>query len=637
MYLLIGFIVALGSVFVPSLIGALLSKEEKSKTIIMAAVVTVVYGAIVWFLMWAFRADIYGPTPLFGWIIIGAVISAIIAGNSEEGFVAALLGIGIALILFVWVLVVFISSWDMNRSMDKGKLLDVEVKNNSKIMSLADPAHISLVDENMARAKAEKVLGQVVTEDGANAGSRYELGQGTKQWVDGQLWWIFALDFKSYWQWSRFPNAPGYIRVSAEDPFAEAQSVQHNKQGQEIKIKYLNSASFDVLTERYLRKNGFLRSKIGDFTFEVDDNWNPYYTITQREWTIGYEAPVVTNVIVFDVSFATWEICPIDQVKEKFPWIDRANDLSVIDYQAQKWGMYSEVGWNFTSRYDGKRKEPTDGWYLTYDNGICYWFSGWTSYSSSSDLIGISMTDANNGKTIYYPTVGCTEAAAYTIAKGHWSNFEGYEPTELVPYNIYGMLTYVMPITYNKTEFRGVSLVSVVNKDINAKGNTLEEALSAYRSAMGTIGSQRGVPYEGQANKLTITAKVSEVGMPFIQGQSQMYPFTLQGVDKIFQINYSLQNAKVSFLKPGREVTVVYLDTKEKIISCLSIDISDLKLSDENPAQAKWVENQKIVRKEEERIDNIHGNRAIIESGDMGEVHPDSLKKFIESQKKYQK
>jgi hypothetical protein len=639
MYLLQGLLIGFGSIFALNAIGAIISREKKnvSHIIKISAIVSLVYGLIVFLIRWGTASMMYGPTPLFAAIIVGAFLSFLlpIIMNEGDDSLQALPGLLVWVVGLIWVIIVAISGADINRSTDKGKLFQVEEKKvNAKIMDLADPAHICLVDEHMARSKAEKALGAIKTEDNANAGSRYKLGDGTKQFVDGQLWWIFPLEFQGYWQWSRFSTVPGYIRASAEDPMAEAQAIQVDKFGKPIIMKYLNSAYFASQAERYLRNNGYLKANIHDFTFEVDDNWRPYYSISQREWTIGYNGSKVTNVLIFDVQTGSMDVCPIAEVSQKYPWIDRANDIDVIEYQANKWGAYSEVGWKFTSRYDGKRKKPTPGWYLTYDNGKCYWFSGWTSYSASSDLIGVSLTDANTGKTVYYPTQGSTEDVAYEIARGHWSNFEGYNPTELVPYNIYGMLTYVIPVAYNGTQFVGVSLVSVINKDINAKGKTLEEALSAYRSIMSSVTSDRGVPYEGQPQKLVITAKVAEVGMSFIQGTNQMYPFTLTGIDKIFQVNYTLQNAKVSFMKPGREVVITYMDTKEKVITCLSFDIPEIKLTDENPAQARWLENQQEVKKEETRINNVQENQFILETEDLSKVNPDSLKKFIESQKK---
>ncbi len=630
--------IAFGSIFFLNVLGVLMSKEKDgaSTVLITSGIVSAVYALIVFVARWGISASIYGPTPLFGWIIIGAIIAFLIPIIFEDGnFLQALPGLSVSVVLIVWVSIVWIGGWNVNKSTEKAKLFQVEVKKvNSKIMDLADPSHVCLVNDDMARSKAEKALGQVKTEDNANAGSRYELGDGTKQFIDGQLWWIFPLEFTSYWQWNRFPTSPGFIRVSAEDPMDEAQAIQTDKFGKPIVIKYLNSACFGILAERYLRNNGYKKANIHDFTFEVDDNWRPYYSISQREWTIAYGGDKVTNLILLDVQNGQIQTCPISMVKSKFPWVDRANDIEVIDYQSSKWGEYSEVGWKFTSMYDGKRKKPTPGWYMTYDNGNCYWFTGWTSYSTSSDLIGVSLTDANTGKTVYYPTQGSTEDVAYQIAKGHWSNFADYTPTELVVYNIYGMLTYVIPISYNSTQFVGVSLVSVVNKDINAKGKTLEEALSAYRSAMSSATSNRGVPYEGQPQKLEIKAKISEVGMPFLQGTNQVYPFTLENIDKIFQVSYSLQNAKISFLKPGRNILITYMDTKEKVITCLTFDLPDVKLTDQNPAQARWIENQKAVKTEEKRVSNTQENQLILENENLGNVNPDSLKKFIESQGK---
>lgn len=645
MYLLQGILIGFCYIFVLNFIGTLVQKEKDNvkPVLIISGIVSVVYALIVWLSRWSFAADLYGPTPLFWWIIVGAFIAFIIPlvvsssdnTDGEDWFVQSIPGLAVVVICIFWISIVAFNANDFNRSLDYGKIFQVETKKvNAQVMELADPAHICLVDENMAKSKAEKALGSVKTEDNANAGSRYKLGEGTKQFVDGQLWWIFPLEFDGYWKWESFKTVPGYIRTSAEDPMAEAQAIQVNKQGKPISIKYLNSACFKECAERYLRNHGYGKLNIKDFTFEVDDNWNPYYSVSQIEWTIGYYGDKVINLVLLDLQSGDIQSCPIPQVEKKFPWVDRAYALAVIDDQAKNWGCYSKVEWAFTSAYDGKRQKPTPGWYMTYDNGKCYWFTGWTSYSSSSDLIGVSLTNATTGKTIYYPTQGSTEDVAYGIAKSHWSNFADYVPTELVPYNIYGMLTYVIPIAYNGAQFVGVSLVSVVNKDINAKGKTLEEALSAYRSSMASVTSDRGVPYEGQPQKLGITAKVSEVGIPFIQGTNQIYPFILEGIDKIFQVNYTLQNAKASFLKPGREVVVSYMDTKEKVITCLSFDIPSIKLTDKNPAQARWINNQKEVKAEEKRVNNIEENQSILEGENLGKIDPDSLKKFIEGQKK---
>jgi len=634
MYLLLGIIIAFSSVFILTLIGALFTKENLTRTLVIAGICTGIYAVIIWLISWGARTDIYGPTPLFGWVIFGAIIAAIVGGASEEEPVAAIPGAIIAVIGVIWLIVVAISGSDMNRSTDKGRLLQVEIKKvDQKVLKLADPEHICLVNEPMAKLKAEKALASFKLSDGGNAGSRYKLDKGTKQYVDGQLWWIFPLEFNGHFQWKRFPTSPGYVRVSCENPTEEAQAVQHNRHGKPIIMKYLNTASWNILAERYLRKNGYLRNKIEDWTFEVDDDWNPYYTASDIEWTIKYGGDKVKGVVVLNVQTGEVSYCKIDEVTEKYPWIDRAIPIDVIDYQTKKWGLYAKAEWAFTKKLDGLRQQPTEGWYLTYDEGKCYLFTGWTSLSKSVDLIGVSLTDCQTGKTFYYPTQGSTEEQAKSIAKGHWNNFPGYEIDELVPYNIYGMLTYVIPISF-ENQFKGVSLVSAVNKDINAKGETLEAALSAYRASMSSANLSREIPYEGQPKSLTITAKIAEVGMPFVQGQTQIYPFTLQGVNKIFQINYTSQNAKASFLKPDREVVIIYMDTKEKVITCQSFDIPDIKLTDQNPSQARWVQNQKEVKKEQERVNNIQENQELIETEDLGKINPDSLKKFIKQQQK---
>lgn len=69
----------------------------------------------------------------------------------------------------------------------------------------------------------------------------------------------------------------------------------------------------------------------------------------------------------------------------------------------------------------------------------------------------------------------------------------------------------------------------------------------------------------------------------------------------------------------------------------MTFDVPDIKLSDKNPAQARWVDAQKSVKTETKRVSNIQENQEIIDSGNLGDVNPEDLKQFIEAQKKAKK
>jgi len=639
MYLLQGFLIGFLPVFFFALIGLAIKKFENVKVnIIVAIIVAIVYGIIVWIVRWGNCSQIYGPTPLFGWLIFGVLFGGIIAAidfdDEDFSFSAFAPGALVFIVMLIWVIIVACQSGDFFNSTSLGKVLSVETQKINQIdLEPADPKHICLVDHDMAQLKAEQAMTKMKTSDNAIVSSRYDLGTATKQFVDSCLWWVFPLEFKGYWQWSSTATIPGFIRVSAEDPYAEAQAVQFDKQGKEIAIRYLNSACFHQNAERYLREHGYVTTSITDFTFEVDDNWKPYYTVSNLEWTVGYSGKKVKSVIIFDLQSGDIQECPIKDIPTKYPWLDRAIPQDILDQQCKDWGLYNRIEWTWTSSADGQRQKPTEGWYLTYDKHKCYWLTGWTSLNDkTSDLVGLSVTDAQTGKTIYYPMQGFTEDVALTVAKALWNQFPTYEPTECVLYNIYGLMTYVMPMKAGNN-FQGVSLVSMENKDIKAKGVTMQEALSNYRISMAAAKGGSEIP-SAQSQSRQIKGTIENVGMPTMQGLTQIFPFTLKNVKKIFNATYSFNNPKVPFMRVGSEVVVTYADTKESIITVDGFDIPAIQISSENPNQASWVDNQKVVKSETNRVDNIQGNKALMDNEDLSKINPDSLKKFIKQQKK---
>ncbi|MFW0861996.1 MAG: hypothetical protein ACKKL6_00190 [Candidatus Komeilibacteria bacterium] len=624
-------LVAFGSVFLTSLIAGLSGSDTK-EAITKGFFGGLIYGFVLTFLYWKFSIGIYGPTPFLFSIIIGGFLGGWLSGDFEEitwpGFFLAIIYIAYA-IFFAGL----INTSDMFNSAQKSELIgEVDIVTDlESVLEPADPTHICLVSEDMAKVKANAALSRFKVSGDIVAGSRYSIGDGTKQYVDGQLWWVFPVEFQTYFKWKQDRQVPGYLRVSAENPFSDAQAVQVNKEGSAIHIKYLNSAYFENNAERYLRKNGYMNVLLDDWTFEPDDNWDPHYTVSTLERTTGYTGWALTGVVDLNLQTGDINLYKVDEIPS---WIDRGIPVDVLDHQISKWGEYANATWSYTVFHNDKSQKPTNGWYMTYSGENCQWFSGFTSFNEGDQaLTGFTLSDAKTGKTKFFKASGVTERIAYATAKSMWSNFDGYEPTELVPYNIYGQITYVIPITY-QGQFKGVSLVSLRNKDISAMGKTLEKALNNYRAAMAKSKNGNFAPAGGELTTMTLAGKIARVGTPILDGEQQAFPFTITGEAKIFQAVYSYSTPKVLFMEPGDEVVLTYISTGEKVITCETFDIPSIVINDESPVQARYMENQKIVSKELNRIDEQEQRSKLLESDELKNVDPEALKKFLRSQKK---
>lgn len=611
MYLISSLAVAFATVFLLAISGALLNRKNITRTAVIGLLVALIYGLILWFFRWSFAMGVYGPSPLATEIIIGSVIGALLGYFSSEGKgwdeshapVAGLPGTIIALVYLLYVSVcASIRSSDILYANEKAKLIGeiAIISDSSEALKPSDTAKICLVSEEMAGVKANAALSKLKVTGDIVPGSRYKIGKGTKQYVAGQLWWIFPLEFQGYFKWKEDKQVPGYLRVSAQNPFDDAQAVQENSKGEEIHMKYLRSAAFEYRADRYLRYNGYMGKIIIDWTFEVDDDWNPFYTVSVKKRTTGYTGFALDKVITLDTQ--TGDIKEY-QPNEMPKWIDRGIPIEILDYQLKKWGRYSKAGWWYNLLHNDKSQKPTSGWYLTYSpDGKCQWFSGFTSENTDdSALTGFTLSDARTGKTVFYKASGVTEDIAHNTAASLWSNFKGYEPTELGVYNLYGTLAYVVPIAY-ANQYKGVSLISIKNVDVNSKGTNLEEAVNNFRASLVKSKARVLAPEGGEVKIVQIMGLIEEVGIPIIQGQEQIFPFRIVGVPKIFQAVYNYSSPKVPFMKAGKSVLISYKMTGEPVVTCESFDIPEIKLLEESPDQTQYDKQRTITTQEMSRI-----------------------------------
>ena len=434
LYFMISMLVAFGSVILPCLIADMIGKE-RFKTTGFSIFFSVVYGFLLWWAHWSFAIGVYGPAPFFLQIIIGMIIAGIISaacadyGEGASTVPSWLIGGGYFLYLLG---VLFFVQSDLLNSDEKADLIG-EVRYVTDLeqeMQPADPAHICLISHDMASVKANDALSKFIVSGNAIPGSRYKIGRGTRQFVDGQAWYIFEVEFQGWLTWRKDKQVPGYFRVNAQDPSLEGQPVQINKDGEEIHIKYINSACFEYRADRFLRNHGYMNAILMDWTLESDESWNPYYTVSILERTLGFSGYKVKGVIVFNVQTGDFKDYNIDEIPE---WVDRVAPLDVLDKNIKSWGLYDKASfWHVFFNKD-MSQQPTNGWFLTYDTtGTAKWFTGFTSMSESDEaLTGFTLSDANTLQTVFFKASGVTEDIVSSTAKSLWSNFEEYEPVEM--------------------------------------------------------------------------------------------------------------------------------------------------------------------------------------------------------------
>lgn len=597
-YLWLAAIIAFVSVFIPCALASLIHKGKRINLLIGGIVASLLYGGIWFFMNWKAAAGFYAPIPFVGSAFLGflfsVIVCLIIVGEGRSGernlfyLVPPLLLFVMSFLVVIWI---WVEGWDIFTAKEKAELIGkVAVKENvAAAITPADTAHICLVDEDMATVTAQNALSELKLDGGVVAGSRYKIGQPTKQYTDGQLWWIFPLEFQGWRKWKQYPEVPGYLRVSAEDPFAKGEAVRRNKQGKKISIRYLNSACWQYQAERYLRQNGYMYSILFDWTLESDDFWNPYYTVTVAERTMGYDGLKVLGVVALNLQTGEHKFYATKNVPL---WVDRVIPDSVVEENLENWGQYAEEGWWYNVWHDDKAQNPSGKMYLTYDpERAAQWFRGFTSTSSSDKaLTGFTVTEARTMDTVFFRAVGVTEDVAYDTARSLWSNYKDYEPSELVPYNIDGLLTYVIPMKF-KDQFKGVSLVSLSNINMNGKGKTLEEALANYRASR-VKGADRIAPGGGALPTFEIRGIIERIGIPIPKSETLVMNFMVKGISKRFQVPDSYKTKEAVFMEPGQEIVCTYVQTGEPMLTCETFDIVGIDLTDENPAQARLVENQ---------------------------------------------
>jgi hypothetical protein len=451
-----------------------------------------------------------------------------------------------------------ITSWALLHTGEYRNLIGkVEAESNlSSHMLPISIDKIRVVDQSLAQLLGDKVLGSQ-----SALGSQVTLGTFNIQKVNNDLYWVAPLLHSGFFKWQKnMQGTNGYVMVNACNE-RDVKLVQEIN-GKKVYIKYQSEAYFNDNLERYLYVHGYWNVGLTDYSFEIDNAGTPYWVVTKYKKTIGFNGEEAQGVVILNAQ--TGEIK--DYTVATTPvWVDRIQPGEFIERQLNDWGEYVKGYWNFSN--EGKLKITENVSMVYGEDNNAYWYTGLTSVGADESTVGFVLVNTRTKKAVWYKQSGATEYAAQNSAKGKVQE-KGFSASSPIPYNINNIPTYVMTLKDNGGLVKMYAMVAIEDYTIVGVGNTLREALMAYKNAFNQSGNK--IATKSKTEKNIIKSVITRINGDVKNGNTYYY-FTLKNFPKIF-IGSSQVSNDFPLTSLGDSVYITFDNDNQEVI-----DISTFK------------------------------------------------------------
>ena len=460
---------------------------------------------------------------------------------------AVIIAVPWILIVVVMILCSVFFQWKAYRD----QLGEPEIKKFDNEVQAIDVAQIPIVDENLALQLAQKKLGERPA-----LGSQVALYSATIQMVDGELVWVVPLYHSGFFKWlTNLSGTPGYIVVSATN----TNDVRY-VEGYKIKYHPGSYLLFDIT--RKVRFGPGLMTGITDYSFELDDEGQPYWAISTYKNSRGFSLPEADGIILLNATTGQMDRYGMDEVPE---WVDRVQPEDFVLTQIANRGNYVHGIFNFANK---DKYRPSEGHNIGYNNGRCYLFTGLTSVGSDDSAIGFIMVDMVTKEPIMYEMSGATEEAAQRSAEGRVQDLK-YRATFPIILNIDSQPTYFMTLKDNIGLIKQYAFVSVTNYSTVGTGESVSAAMRDYENKLRsdgvtTIGKLGGVVEQLEGTILRISGEYS--------GGNTVYKFLLSEKPNILFIAESTAGAELALTQPNDKIQVEYSLSSDGTAEVTSFD-----------------------------------------------------------------
>jgi hypothetical protein len=257
-------------------------------------------------------------------VVYFAVLGFIALINEESGEKFVHFGLAVGTFL-VMVLIGVFGTWGLiNESSYKSLIGEITIEEFAANVAPISPEQMITVDQGIANRIGDKVLGE-----DPGLGSRCKLGDFYMQSVNGQLYWIAPLVHSGFFKWKGNNGTPGFVVVNATDE-RDHRLVTKTPDGKDINIRYQHEAFFGDYLERHLYTNGYSAVGLTDYTFEVNDSWEPYWTVTVYDTEVGFSGDEAKGVLVVDPATGKIEEYSVEDAPS---WTDRIHPESFVREQ----------------------------------------------------------------------------------------------------------------------------------------------------------------------------------------------------------------------------------------------------------------------------------------------------------------
>ena len=373
--------------------------------------------------------------------------------------------------------------------------------------------NIALMDTDTAIKMGNRTLGAL-----SDVVSQYEISENYKQINYNKTpQKVSTLEYADFFKWlsNRQSGIPGYVMV---DPVnvTDANYIKLEKP-----IKYSDSGYFGDDLTRKLRFS-YPTKIFGNCSFEIDDNGNPYYIVACMQPRISMlGAYDVNEVIIFDPVSGSSNIYALSEVPT---WVDNVFTGTLASQKYDWYGTLKNGFWNTIIGNKDCKVTTDDYGYIVIGDDV-WFFTGVTSVTSDESNIGFIISNARTGEYKFYQVTGAEEYSAMESAQGQVQE-KGYVASFPSLINVSGEATYIMVLKDGGGLVKLYALVNVENYAIVATGSTQTEAKEEYLKLLKQNGVIDELPEKEEIqspNVAEANVEIVDINVYTVGGESVFY------------------------------------------------------------------------------------------------------------------